>query len=115
MPLSPVMSIDRLRRSFFLALALLLGGVPPAVQAAEPPACLQAVQLKADQALTALDQRQAGEDEQLRRHPTASYATMNGPVLRELEKRQQRERLVQALQDQASKTHHCQLKGPEFN
>ena len=108
------MPVDRLRRTPVLALVLLLGGVP-AVRAAEPPACPQAVQRKADQALEALEQHQAVEDEQLRRHPTASYATMNGPVLRELEKRQQRERLVETLQQKAKKSDHCQLQGPDFN
>ena len=108
------MPVDRLRRSPLVALVLLLA-VVPAGQAAEPPACPQAVQLKADQALTALEQRQAAEDETLRSHPTASYATMNGPVLRELEKRQQREQSAQKLQEQAVKTHHCQLQGPDFN
>ena len=108
------MPADRLRRSPLVALVLLLGAVP-AGQAADLPACPQAVQTKADQALAALERRQAAEDEALRSHPTASYATMNGPVLRELEKRQQREQSAQRLQEQASKTHHCQLKGPEFN
>ena len=108
------MPVDRLRRSPLVALVLLLGAVP-AGQAADLPACPQAVQTKADQALAALERRQAAEDEALRSHPTASYATMNGPVLRELEKRQQREQSAQRLQEQASKTHHCQLKGPDFN
>ena len=94
-------------------MVLLLGAVP-AAQAADLPACPQVVQLKADQALAAVEQRQAAEDEALRRHPTASYATMNGPVLRELEKRQQRERLAETLQEQARNHHHCRLQGADF-
>ena len=108
------MSVHPFRRSPLLALMLLLG-VTTAAQAAELQPCPEAVQLKAKQALAALEQRQAAEDEALRSHPTASYATMNGPVLRELEKRQQREQSAQRLQEQASKTHHCQLQGPDFN
>jgi len=53
--------------------------------------------------------KQRAEDQALRAHPTASYATMNGPVVRELEKRQQREALEEQLQGDASKKHHCQL------
>ena len=101
------MPVDRFRRSPLLAL-LLLAVLPPG-QAAAFPACSQAVQRKADQALAALEQRQAADDEALRRQPTASYATMNGPVLRELEKRKQREALEEELQRQASKANHCQL------
>jgi hypothetical protein len=37
---------------------------------------------------------------------------MNGPVLRELEKRQQREALETFLERQASQRHHCQLVLP---
>jgi hypothetical protein len=72
------------------------------------------VQAKADRALQALEQRQQAEDTQLRSHPTASYATMNGPVLRELEKRQQRQLLADTLQREAGKQQHCQLQGPDF-
>jgi len=39
----------------------------------------------------------------------ASYSTMNGPVLWELEKRHQREALVQQLQDGATRHHHGTL------
>ena len=108
------MPVDRLLRSPLVALVLLLGAMP-AARAADLAACSQAVQVQADQALAALERRQAAEDEALRSHPTASYATMNGPVLRELEKRQQREQSAQRLQEQAGKSHHCQLQGADFN
>ena len=108
------MPANRFRRSPLVALVLLLGAVP-AGRAADLPACPQTVQTKAEQALAALEQRQAAEDEALRSHPTASYATMNGPVLRELEKRQQREQSAQRLQEQANKSHHCQLQGADFS
>jgi len=39
----------------------------------------------------------------------ASYSTMNGPVLWELEKRHQREALVQQLQDGATRHHYGTL------
>jgi hypothetical protein len=67
------------------------------------------VQAQAMRSLAGLDQRQHVEDEALRKHPGPSYSTMNGPVLRELEKRQQREALVQQLQDGASRQQHCTL------
>ena len=75
-------------------------------------ACPAAVQSQANHALADLDQRQQQEDAQLRSHPTATYATMNGPVLRELEKRQQREALETSLERQASQRHHCKLVLP---
>jgi hypothetical protein len=100
-----------------LALALVVSG--PAAAGSAPvaapvAACPAAVQAKADRALQALEQRQQAEDTQLRSHPTASYATMNGPVLRELEKRQQRQLLADTLQLEAGKQQHCQLQGPDF-
>jgi hypothetical protein len=82
--------------------------------AATPAACPAAVQARADRALQSLQQRQELEDAQLRSHPTGSYATMNGPVLRELDKRQQREQLVETLQREAANKQHCQLQGPDF-
>jgi hypothetical protein len=95
-----------------LAMVLLVSG--PAAVAAPPAACPAAVQAKADRALQTLEKQQQSEDVQLRSHPTASYATMNGPVLRELEKRKQRERLAETLQSEAGKRHHCQLQGQAF-
>jgi hypothetical protein len=97
-----------------LALALLLMSGPAAAVAAPPATCPAAVQAKAYRALQTLDQRQQVEDVQLRSHPTAGYATMNGPVLRELEKRKQSERLAETLQSEAAKQHHCQMQGPDF-
>jgi len=87
------------------------GLVVPSVGAA-PAGCPAAVQSRADGALTTLDKRQKAEDEQLRAHPTASYGTMNGPVLREMEKRQQRETLEDQLQANATKERHCLLQFP---
>lgn len=81
-------------------------------KAAPLPACPAAVQTQADRALANLEQRQQQQDTELRSHPTASYATMNGPVLRELEKRQQREALEASLQRQANQRHHCLLVLP---
>ena len=77
--------------------------------AATPPACGAAVQAQAMRSLARLEQRQQLEDEALRKHPTPSYSTMNGPVLRELEKRKQREGLVQKLQTGTLKKDHCSL------
>jgi len=39
---------------------------------------------------------------------------MNGPVIRELEKRKQREALMERLQTRANQQHHCRLQGPDF-
>jgi len=39
---------------------------------------------------------------------------MNGPVIRELEKRKQREALMERLQTGANQQHHCRLQGPDF-
>jgi len=89
-----------------------LVGTP--VRAATPAACPAAVQTKADQALSQLQQRQHKDDEALRQSPSSSYATMNGPVLRELEKRKQQEQLVSKLKGEAASQHHCQLKGSAF-
>jgi hypothetical protein len=73
------------------------------------PACPASLQSQANQALIKLDKKQRVEDQELRAHPTSSYATMNGPVVCELEKRQQREALEEQLQGSASKKYHCQL------
>jgi len=54
------------------------------------------------------------EDQALRRQPSSSYATMNGPVIRELEKRKQREALMERLQTRANQQHHCRLQEPDF-
>ena len=77
------------------------------------PACSAAVQHKAEQALAALEQRQQAADAQRRSHPTATDMTMNGPVLRELEKRHEREALVDTLTAKAAKQQHCALNVPE--
>lgn len=89
-----------------------LGGIAGQTKAAPLPPCPAAVQTQADRALANLEQRQQQEDTALRAHPTASYATMNGPVLRELEKRQQQETLKTSLQRQANQRHHCLLVLP---
>ena len=86
--------------------------MPPAA-AAEWPACPATIQRQADRALQTLEQRQQAEDQHLRAHPTASYATMNGPVLRELEKRRQREQLAEELQVKAARQ-HCRLQGADL-
>jgi len=111
MVLNPTVALAR-RRCRLLLLALLASG-GAAAPAAEPAACPVAIQQKADQALQRLEQRQKAEDDQLRSHPTASYATMNGPVLRELEKRRQREQLAESLQAMAVRQ-HCRLQGSDF-
>ena len=64
-------------------------------------------------ALAALEQRQQTADAQRRSHPTATDMTMNGPVLRELEKRHEREALVDTLTATAAKQQHCALNVPE--
>jgi hypothetical protein len=40
---------------------------------------------------------------------------MNGPVIRELEKRKQREVLIERLQTRTNQQHHCRLQGPDFS
>lgn len=63
--------------------------------------------------LSALEHKQQAEDLQRQRHPSASDTTMNGPVLRELEKRHERERLIVSLKARAAKQLHCDLSVPE--
>jgi len=104
---------NRIWLSPLVAMGLWVSGFP-GTQAAVLPACPAQIQKEADQALNSLAQRQTREDGQLRSHPTASYATMNGPVLRELEKRQQREALAESLQARAGNQHNCRLQGPDF-
>ncbi len=87
----------------------ILSLAPGAALASSPTPCGDALQSHAIKSLAALEQRQHVEDEALRNHPTASYSTMNGPVLRELEKRQQREALAKRLQEEALHQHHCSL------
>ncbi len=102
----------RLLTILLLGLSGPLAG-PPA-RAATLAACPAAVQTTADRALAELQQRQHKQDEALRQAPTSSYATMNGPVIRELEKRKQQEQLVTRLQGDAARQHHCLLKGSAF-
>jgi hypothetical protein len=82
--------------------------------AAPLPPCPKAIQSQANTSLGTLSQQQDKEDQELRRQPSSSYATMNGPVIRELEKRKQREALVERLQTRANQGHHCRLQGPDF-
>jgi hypothetical protein len=81
----------------------------PTTTCSAVPACPASLQSQANQALIRLDKKQRAEDQELRAHPTSSYATMNGPVVRELEKRQQKEALEEQLQGGAFKKYHCQL------
>ncbi len=104
-----LLKLNRMQRQLAAWLGSLLWLLPGAALASAPPACGSAVQLRANQSLASLEQRQQVEDQALRNHPTASYSTMNGPVLRELEKRHQREALVQQLQAEALKKNHCSL------
>jgi len=78
------------------------------------PPCPAALQSQANTSLESLNQQQAKEDQALRRQPSSSYATMNGPVIRELEKRKQREALMERLQTRANQQHQCRLQGPDF-
>ncbi len=98
----------------FLLLGLWALLAAPPARAASLAACPAAVQTKADRALADLQQRQHKEDEALRQSPSSSYATMNGPVIRELEKRKQQEQLVTKLKGHAATQKHCQLKGSAF-
>jgi len=98
-----------MKRQFVAVFGALLLLVSGRAVAATPPACGAAVQVQAMRSLASLEQRQQLEDEALRKHPTASYSTMNGPVLRELEKRKQREALAQQLQMEALRKDHCSL------
>ena len=98
-----------MKRQFVAVVGSFLFLVAESAVAATPPACGAAVQVQAMRSLASLEQRQQLEDEALRKHPTASYSTMNGPVLRELEKRKQREALVQQLQMEALRKDHCSL------
>ncbi len=98
----------------FLLLGLWGPLAGPPGRAATLAACPTAVQAKADQALSKLQQRQHKEDEALRQAPTSSYATMNGPVIRELEKRKQQGQLAGKLKGDAARQHHCQLQGSAF-
>jgi hypothetical protein len=82
--------------------------------AAPLPPCPAALQSQAHTSLESLNQQQAKEDQELRRQPSSNYATMNGPVIRELEKRQQREALSERLQTSANQQHHCRLQGADF-
>ena len=77
------------------------------------PACSAADQHKAEQALRTLEQQQQAADVQRRSHPTTTDTTMNGPVLRELEKRHEREALIDTLTAKAAKQQHCALSLPE--
>ena len=52
--------------------------------AAPLPPCPAALQSQAHTSLESLNQQQAKEDQELRRQPSSNYATMNGPVIREL-------------------------------
>ncbi len=98
----------------FLLLGLWGPLAGPPARAATLAACPAAVQTRADRALAELQQRQHKEDEPLRQAPSSSYATMNGPVIRELEKRKQQEQLVSKLKGDAARQHHCQLQGSAF-
>jgi hypothetical protein len=101
--------LHEIKLQFVAVVGSLLFLVADRAVAATPPVCGAAVQVQAMRSLTSLEQRQQLEDEALRKHPTASYSTMNGPVLRELEKRKQREALVQQLQLEALRMDHCSL------
>ena len=101
-----------LRLAALLSPMLVMQALGPAL-AGPLPVCSAAVQHKAEQALGALEQQQLAADAQRRSHPTATDTTMNGPVLRELEKRHEREALVASLTAKAAKQQHCALSLPE--
>ncbi len=98
-----------MKRQLNAMVALVLWALSGVALASTPPPCGNAVQIHAKRSLASLEQRQQIEDEALRNHPTSSYSTMNGPVLRELEKRHQREALVQQLQSEALRKEQCGL------
>jgi hypothetical protein len=108
-------STPKLQHGWLSAMAALAVLAPLAgAHAAALPPCPAAVQNPANTSLSALSHQQDKDDQELRSHPSGSYATMNGPVIRELEKRKQREALIERLQTRANHDHHCRLQGADF-